>query len=184
MKGCNCKHSGPVKTVTDPVQTSASALYPDMGPTPLPPPHRMSHPPKESIMFPGIGPVPANAPIPMNIPIPANAPVPRRPHCVPPMPVTHPVSHKPHPVAPMPPPPGPAAPPPIPKPPVPEPCRASAVIKEIVIEGEGDIKVTKNESAYVTYYKIAYTGTGSNYEFEPYTLEELNSIFDAIDSRD
>lgn len=77
----------------------------------------------------------------------------------------------------------PPCPPMHPRPPVPvpEPCPVNSMLRDIDIVGIGDVVVTKIDEVYTKRYEISYEGPEQNYEFEPYTLKELNDMFDVID---
>ena len=61
------------------------------------------------------------------------------------------------------------------------PSPVNSMLRDIDIVGIGDVLVTKIDEVYTKRYEISYEGPEQNYEFEPYTLKELNDMFDVID---
>lgn len=79
----------------------------------------------------------------------------------------------------MPPRPCPPVPPcPCPPTPVPEPFVATSMLKDVYIEGIGNVIVNMKDDVYEKYYTIAVKDT---YKLVPYTVDELDAMFDPID---
>ena len=71
--------------------------------------------------------------------------------------------------------------PPAPPVPIPEPCPFSSENKTVIVDGIGDVTVTKEEGVYDTTYHVSFDGFEKRYELQPFSQEELTEIFDSVD---
>lgn len=62
--------------------------------------------------------------------------------------------------------------------PIPEPCPVSSDNKTVIVEGAGDVKVTREDGVYYTVYTVSFDGFE---KLRPFTREELTELFDSVD---
>lgn len=69
--------------------------------------------------------------------------------------------------------------PPCPPVPVPEPWPVCSVNKTVIVDGVGDVTVTRADGVYDTTYTVSLA---KRYEVQPFSQEELTELFDSVDN--
>ena len=66
--------------------------------------------------------------------------------------------------------------------PIPEPWPVSSGNKTVIVEGAGDVTVTRKDGVYDTTYTVSFDGFEKRYELQPFNQEELVELFDSVDN--
>lgn len=66
--------------------------------------------------------------------------------------------------------------------PIPEPCPVSSDNKTVIVDGVGDVTVTRKDGVYDTTYTVSFDGFEKRYELQPFSQEELTELFDSVDN--
>ena len=72
--------------------------------------------------------------------------------------------------------------PPVRPTPIPEPCPVSSDNKTVIVDGVGDVTVTRQDGVYDTTYTVSFDGFEKRYELQPFSQEELTELFDSVDN--
>ena len=62
--------------------------------------------------------------------------------------------------------------------PIPEPWPVSSVNKTVIVDGAGDVTVTRKDGVYDTTYTVSFD---ERYELQPFSQDELSELFDSVD---
>ena len=71
--------------------------------------------------------------------------------------------------------------PPVCPPPIPEPWPVSSGNKTVIVDGAGDVTVTRTDGVYDTTYTVSFDGSENRYELQPFSQDELSELFDSVD---
>ena len=66
--------------------------------------------------------------------------------------------------------------------PIPEPWPVSSDNKTVIVDGAGDVTVTRKDGVYDTTYTVSFDGFEKRYELQPFSQEELVELFDSVDN--
>lgn len=66
--------------------------------------------------------------------------------------------------------------------PIPEPWPVSSDNKTVIVDGAGDVTVTRKDGVYDTTYTVSFDGFEKRYELQPFGQEELTELFDSVDN--
>lgn len=58
----------------------------------------------------------------------------------------------------------------------------SSVNKTVIVDGAGDVTVTRKDGVYDTTYTVSFDGFEKRYELQPFSQEELVELFDSVDN--
>lgn len=58
----------------------------------------------------------------------------------------------------------------------------SSVNKTVIVDGAGDVTVTRTDGVYDTTYTVSFDGSENRYELQPFNQEELTELFDSVDN--
>ena len=65
--------------------------------------------------------------------------------------------------------------------PIPEPWPVSSGNKTVIVDGAGDVTVTRKDGVYDTTYTVSFDGSENRYELQPFGQDELSELFDSVD---
>ena len=65
---------------------------------------------------------------------------------------------------------------------IPEPCPVSSDNKTVIVDGVGDVTVTRKDGVYDTTYTVSFDGFEKRYELQPFSQEDLVELFDSVDN--
>lgn len=54
----------------------------------------------------------------------------------------------------------------------------SSVNKTVIVDGAGDVTVTRTDGVYDTTYTVSFD---NRYELQPFSQDELSELFDSVD---
>ena len=57
----------------------------------------------------------------------------------------------------------------------------SSVNKTVIVDGAGDVMVTRKDGVYDTTYTVSFDGSENRYELQPFSQDELSELFDSVD---
>jgi len=66
--------------------------------------------------------------------------------------------------------------------PIPEPWPVSSDDKTVIVDGTGDVTVTRKDGVYETTYTVSFDGFEKRYDLQPFSQEELAELFDSVDN--